>query len=72
MVEKIEELSPEFEANPLCRTESSSLEYCQIKIDDALLAKAGIHPRLVSKDKGIGLRETGGVEPCIQPGLRTA
>ena len=40
MVEKIEELSPEFEANPLRRTESSSLEYCQIKIDDALLAKA--------------------------------
>jgi hypothetical protein len=67
MVEEVEELSPELEAHPFGRTEGRSLEYGEIEIHDALLAKSGIHARLVSKDKVIGLRETGSVEPFIQP-----
>jgi len=72
MVEEVEELSPELEAHPLTPTEGRSLEYGEIKIDDTLLAKAGIHARLVSEPKGIRLRETGSVEPFIQPGFGTA
>jgi hypothetical protein len=66
-VEEVEELSPELEADSFGRTEGRSLEYGEIEIHDTLLAKAGIYARLVSKDKVIGLRETGSVEPFIQP-----
>ena len=72
MVEEVEELGPELQAHPFGRTESGSLEYGEIEIDNTLLAQAGIHARFVAKDKGIGLRETGGVEPFIQPGFGTA
>ena len=71
MVEEVEELSPELEAYPFARAEGRSLEDGEIKIDNTLLAKAGIHARLVSEGKGIRLRETGGVEPrlCVDFGL---
>ena len=72
MVEEVEELSAELETHPFGRTEGCSLEYGEIEIDDALLTQAGIYTRLVAKDKGIGLGETGSVEPLIQPGLGTA
>ena len=55
MVEEVEELSPELEAHPFGRTEGRSLEYGEIEVDDTLLAKAGIHARLVSKDNAYGL-----------------
>ena len=72
MVEEVEELSPELEAHPLSRTEGRPLEYGEIEIHDALLAKAGIHARLASELEVIRLRETGRVEPFIQSGLGTA
>ena len=72
MVEEVEELSAELQAHPFVRTEGCSFEYGEIEIDDTLLAQAGIHARLVAKDKSIGLRETGSVEPFIQPGFGTA
>ena len=72
MIEKIEELGTEFEAHPLRRTEGRSLENSESEIDDTLLAKAGIHPRLVSELEVSWLRETRGVEPFIQSGLSTA
>jgi hypothetical protein len=65
MVEEVEELSPELEAHSSGGAEGRSLEYGEIEIDDTLLAQTGIYAWLVSKDKVIGLRETGGVEPCI-------
>ena len=58
MVEEVEELSPELEAHPFARAKGRSLEYGEIKIDDTLLAKAGIYARLVSECERIRLRET--------------
>ena len=57
MVEEVEELSPELEAHSFGRAEGRTLEYGKIEVDNALLTEAGIHARLVSKDKVIGLRE---------------
>ena len=65
MVEEVEELSAELQAHSFGRAEGRSLEYGEIEIEDTLLAQTGIYAWLVSKDKVIGLRETGGVEPCI-------
>ena len=72
MVEEVEELGAELEAHPFVRSECGSLEYGEIEIDNAFLAQAGIHARFVAKDKSIRLRETGGVEPFMQPGFSTA
>src|SRR5450432_2603799 len=49
MVEEVEKFRAELQTHPFGRTEGRSLEYGKIEIDDPLLAKAGIHTRLVSK-----------------------
>lgn len=72
MVEEVEELSAKLEAHPFRLTENGSLEYGEVKVHDTFLTKGGIDARFVAKDKGIGLRETGSVEPFIQSGFGAA
>jgi hypothetical protein len=72
MVEEVKELSAELEAHPFRRPEAGSLEYGEIKVHNALLAQAGIDAQFGPEDKGIGLRETGSIEPFIQSGFGAA
>src|SRR5947209_12549459 len=67
MVEKVNELSAEFEAEPVVRSELRVLERGEINILAPVAAQVRFRARIGSIAEASGFRKGGGVEPLSKP-----
>ena len=54
---------PEFQVEPLVRSEVGSLEDSEIEVDDTVLPKGSVRTRLIAKGIGRWVNEARGVKP---------
>jgi len=65
MVKEVKELRAELDIHSF--SDGSSLEHCEVEVDDALLPQGGVDTRLITKAVPCGVREATRVEPSRYP-----